>query len=111
MHPDLERISSEDETSRAGVNGAASAARARLEAVRAEVAREREERRRRLEAALDASVGQILDETDREVARRRARREAHSREAVARSAPLVARAADLWVRIVREGPAPKGPIP
>lgn len=111
MHPDLERLISEDETARAGVNGAASAAHARLEAVRAGVAREREARRRQLEQALDDSVTQILAEADREVARRRARREVHSREAAARSAALIARAADLWLQIVREGASPKGPTP
>ncbi|MBI3403046.1 MAG: hypothetical protein HY048_16660 [Acidobacteria bacterium] len=111
MHPDLERLISEDETARAGVDAASSAARARLEAVRADVACQREARLRQLDQALERSVTQILDEADREAGRRRARREAHSREAAARGAALVDRAADLWVRIVREGPAPKGSIP
>lgn len=107
VHPDLERLLSEDETARAGVDRARSAAHANLDLARASLAREREERLRQLQQALDRTIAQMLTEADREVERRCAQRNAHTRANAARGAALVDRAADLWGQIVREGPPPK----
>ncbi len=107
MHPDLERLLSEDETARAGVERAQSAAHANLDMARANLAREREERLRQLQQELDETIAQMLAEADREVERRCALRSAHTRANAARGAALVDRAADLWGQIVREGPPPK----
>lgn len=109
MHSDLERILSEDEAARAGVDAARSRAGAQLETVRADLARQREARLRELQQELDRSVAQILAEADREVERRRAQREAGAQDQAAHAATLIDRAADLWVQIVREGPSPGAP--
>lgn len=103
MHSDLERLLSEDEAARAGVEAARSRARARLETVRAGLARQREARLRELHEELDRSVAQILAEGEREVERRRAQREAHAQEDDARAATLIERGADVWVQIIRHG--------
>ena len=108
MHSDLERVVSEDEAARAGVEAAAGRAREQLEAVRADLSRRREERFGELQQEVDRAFAQILAESDREVERRRAQRETHSREDAARSAALIERAADLWVHIIREGVTPRG---
>jgi hypothetical protein len=107
MHPDLERLLSEDETARAGVEAAQSRARMQLEGVRADLATQRETRLRELQQDVDRTVQQILTGGDREVARRRAQRDAHARKEAERTATLVGRGADLWIRIVREG-LPRG---
>ena len=107
VHPDLERLLSEDETARAGVDRARSAAHANLDVARANLAREREERLRQLQQELDRMIAQMLAEADREVERRGAQRNVHSVANAARGAALVDRAADLWGQIVREGPPPK----
>jgi hypothetical protein len=107
MHPDLERLLSEDETARAGIASAQSRAGIQLEAVRADLARKRETRLRELQQDLNRTVQQILTDGDREVARRRAQRDAHARKEAERTATLVGRGADLWIRIVREG-LPRG---
>lgn len=108
MHPDLERLLSEDETARAAVDAARSRADAQLEAVRADLARQREARFGELQQDLDRSVAQILAEGDREVEHRRALRETRAREDAARTATLVGRGADLWVHIIRAGPTARG---
>ena len=101
MHPDLERLVSEDEVARAGVEAARTRARTALEAVRADLARQRETRLHALQQDIDRSNAQILAEGDRDVARRRATRDAHVRQEAARTATLIDRGADLWVRIIR----------
>lgn len=108
MHSDLERLLSEDESARAGVESARSRARAQLEVVRADLARGRETRLRELQQELEESVAQILARGDTEVERRRAQREAHAREDAARTETLVERGADLWLQVIREGPLPRG---
>jgi hypothetical protein len=108
MHSDLERLLSEDEAARAGVEAAASKKRVQLETVRADLARRRDERLRELRQELDRTVSQILAEAERELERRRAQRETRTRENAARTSTLVDRAADLWMHIVREGTALRG---
>jgi len=105
MHADLERLLAEDETARAAVDAARARARTQLETVRTDLARQRESRLRDVRQELDRTVAQILAEGDRESERRRARREAHDRAEAERTAPLIARGADLWLQMVREGPS------
>ena len=103
MDPDLERLLSEDEAARAGVESARTRARAQLEAVRAELGEARDARSRERQRDLDRAVAGILADGDREVALRRTQREARAQDDAARSAPLVTRGAELWLQIVREG--------
>ena len=86
MHPDLDRLLSEDETARAGVDRARSAAHANLDVARANLVREREERLRQLQQELDRMIAQMLAEADREVERRGAQRNVHSVANAARAA-------------------------
>ena len=106
MHPDLERILSEDDAARAGVDAARSHAAARLEQVRAGIGAERAARLQALGREVDDAVAQIAAEGDREVERRRVLREQRSTEVAERTAPLSAKAADVWVGIVRPGAGP-----
>ena len=103
MDSDLTRLLSEDEAARAGVESAQARARSQLDTARTDLARTRDARARELQQDTERSVAQILAEGDREVACRHAQREARTREDAARSASLVPRGAELWVRIVREG--------
>ena len=109
MHPDLERLLSEDEMARAGVDAAAAAAATRLDVVRADVARQHEERLRQLQRDLDATIAEIVARADRDVSARRAKREALTREHAAGAAGFVDRAVEAFVQIVRDGPSLKGP--
>ena len=109
MHPDLERLLSEDEAARAGVEAARSRARVELEAVRAELARQRETRLHDLQQDVEQSVARILADGDDEVARRRAQRESRARDESARTATLVDRGVELWMRIIRDARARDGP--
>ncbi|MFI5177982.1 MAG: hypothetical protein ACHQO8_05450 [Vicinamibacterales bacterium] len=76
--------------------------------MRAEIARQSAARLGQLEARVEETVAQILAEADRDAGRRGAERDSHTRAQAARAASLVDRAADLWLRIVREGPPPRG---
>lgn len=109
MDPDLERVLSEDESARASVERAASAARARLERERATIAREREDRRRILERELDAAVATRLADADREAAGRAVQRADRIRACSARADTLLDKAIETYVSILRDGPPAKLP--
>ena len=102
MHPVLERLLSEDESARAGVDAARSTACAQLDVVRADLAHQREARLQELRRDLDQTVAQILADAESETDRRRTLREAHAREVAARTAALVERGAELWMQVIRE---------
>jgi hypothetical protein len=104
MSSDFERLLSEDEAARAGVEAARLRAAARLERARAEIAGQREARVRALQRDVDRQVEQIGDEAQREIERRRSQGDASRRERAARTAPIAARAVDLWLRVVRGSP-------
>ena len=101
MHPDLERLLSEDEAARASVERAQRKAAADLERIGHELAERRENRLRVLREQVDQAVAAVLAEGDREVERRQAQRAQSARETAERARQLVAAACDLWVSIVR----------
>lgn len=103
MHPDLERLLSEDEAARAGVEDARTRARARLDAVREELASQRHARLGELQRDLDRTLAQIRDDADRELKRRQAQRDQRGRDDAERTDTFVDAAADAWVDIVRSG--------
>ena len=103
MHPDLERIVTEDEIGRATVDAAAARSQARLEASRQTLADARQARLRELQERLAAAVKAIDDETERAVMNRRAQRASFERERRARSSATIDDAAAVFTAIVREG--------
>lgn len=105
VHPDLERVVAEDETAWAAVERATLAAKTQIETARLELARGRDARLRRAEEQVDAGVAAIRAEADREVARRRTRRDTFVRDATASGEALTSDGADIYARIVRDGPA------
>jgi hypothetical protein len=108
MHPDLERLLSEDEAARGGVEDARARARARLDAVREELASRRHARLGELQRDLDRTLAQIQDDTDHEVERRQAQRHQRGRDDAERTDAFVDAAADAWVDIVRSGRISRG---
>jgi hypothetical protein len=103
MHPDLERIVAEDDIGRAAVDAARAAARARVDAARETIARQRAARLGVAERQLDQEIAAADAAAEREFAARRERRETFVREQEARAAGLVDAAADVYMRIAREG--------
>jgi hypothetical protein len=104
MHPDLEAIVSADEEARARVEAADRDAKSRVDAVRAEVSAAREARRQALDDALAREVAAIVTEAEREAAAIGDRRAAYG-DGGSDATQLIDRAVDLYVRIVRDGPA------
>ncbi len=107
MHAELERIVSEDEAARAAVEREVATARARVDAARAQLARERADRLRQLEHQRDDAVAKILVETDHEVARHQSHRETYLRQRTAAAEALFESAVDAYVRLVLQGPPGK----
>jgi hypothetical protein len=104
---DLDRVISEDEIARAGVERAAAAVRERVEAERARIAGERPARLRLLAEKVDEAVARILADADRDVAARRAHRERLMNEHVARGEHILEGAAGAFAGIIRDGPRKK----
>ena len=107
MDDNLEAIVSADEEARARVDAARSAASAGIQEARDERARRRREREQALRNAVDDEEGRIDEETARSVAARQARRAQYleARRQVAET--VLARAAEVYVQIIRDGPAPR----
>jgi hypothetical protein len=108
MSSDLDRLLAEDEAARAGVEAARLRAAARLERARRELAGQREARSSALQHDVDRQVAQIDVEAELEIERRRSQSEACRRERAARAGPLVERAVDLWLEVVRGSPREPG---
>ena len=97
MHVDLERIASADEAARATVDRARSAADARLECARSELAQIRENQLRALHEQVDKAVAQTAADADREIARRRAQRERAIADSVSAAAARFEAAVDTYI--------------
>ncbi|MGE5277737.1 MAG: hypothetical protein ACM3SU_12130 [Acidobacteriota bacterium] len=106
MNDDLRALIEADEEARARIDAARAAAKSRLEEAAADVEKARTERRGAEQERLASEARAILDEAEREAARRRERRSAALAERRASAEPLVSTAADYWARVIREGPSP-----
>ena len=106
--PEPSMLLEADEDARARVDAADEAARARVEAARLARERRRADRLAELRLRLDAEVQAIRAEAEGAVAERR-RRRASSLDARGRAAEaIVAHAAEVYARMVREGPPRAG---
>ena len=110
MSTDLDSILDADEEGRARIEAFEKHAAARIEQARREAQERRAEARETARRALDAEVGTILAEADREAERRSERRASYLAEKEARAGAVLTRAAELYAKIVLEGP-PAGPTP
>jgi hypothetical protein len=104
VHADLEELIGTDEAARIRLEEAERTARHRLEAARADLQRDRRERRRTLEATLERDVAEIAAAAEREVRRRADDRARHLAACAATAEPLLERAAALFAAAIRDGP-------
>lgn len=104
---DLERLVSEDEIARAGIERAAAAARQRVEAERSRLAEARAAHLGLIERTIEAAVARILADAERDVAERRAHRERWRKDYAARADRLVDAGAVLVAGILCERPRKK----
>jgi hypothetical protein len=104
---ELERIVSEDEAARAGVERAGHAARERVDEERQRLGADREAQRRLLAKKIDDAVARILADAEQEVAARRAHRERWLTEYAARAEVLLETGAVAFVGIIRDRPRKK----
>ena len=104
MNSDLDAIVSADEEARIRIVRATGLAEARLEDGRAACARRERDRLEVLGAALAAEERRIAEDTDRAVADRQARRAKHLEARRLAAEGALARAAECFAEIVRNGP-------
>ena len=104
LPPELSELVGADEDAQARIRVATAAARARLEEAQAAHERRRRERIEDAERRLSGELLAIQSEADQLTQERRQRRAAfqHARERAAEE--VLARAAETYARIVREGP-------
>jgi hypothetical protein len=105
MNPDLEAILVADEEARARVEAARRSAHARTAAALEEVERSKQERARARQAEVEEMLRRIGEETERQAAERRRRREEYLAGVRLAAQERLASAADAWERLVRDGPA------
>jgi vacuolar-type H+-ATPase subunit H len=104
MRAELEAVVAADEEARSRVSSAEERARRDVAAVREEVERQVADRRRAAEAALESELAAIRDEGDTAVAALHAREAAYRKTVTDGAAARVDAAAQLYARIVLEGP-------
>ena len=107
MNAQLDRVLSEDESARAGVERAAATVRERIETERVRIGADREAHLRLLAAKVDEAVARILADAEHDVAERREHRIAWMREHAAHADDLIDAAARAFADIIREGPRKK----
>ena len=106
MNSDLEAIVSADEEARARIEAARAGSQARVQAATAERERRRRERYEALRQAADAEERAINEAADLAVANRRASRASYLAARRLETESMLARAGELYARIIRSGPTP-----
>jgi TolA-binding protein len=104
MRPELEAIVAADEEARSRLSSAEERARRDVTAVREEVERQIAGRREASAAALESELAAIRTEGERAVRELQAREEAYRQAVAAASDVRLEDAAQLFARIVLEGP-------
>jgi hypothetical protein len=107
MNEHLERIVVADEDARAHVEAARGAADARVAAVRNDCRVRAEQAAAAKQRALEAELQQIQEAADRTISARQAARATYAEARRRVAEPIVAEAAGVFARIVREGAAPR----
>ena len=107
MDPNLEAIVAADEECRARVEAAAADGRSRVDAARQASAERRQARLEALHAALEAEERAIRSDADRARAERQTLRATYLETKQQAAEGVLAEAAELFARIVRDGRVPR----